>query len=117
MPSKRPASRSAEQHAASSIAQPVTNSAGRLPDSLESEINETPALSRSYKFHAYNVRWNYADKKRSPEWLCREVSRLRWHHRFHVTGISEVFEIDYSNKLLLDFRKYIISVVVLRGWF
>ena len=102
MPSKCSAARSAEQPAASSAAQPVTNSAGRLYDSLEAHIIEKPALSRIYKIHAYNVGWLYADKKRTAEQLSREVSRLWVDHRFHAIGISEVFEIGYSNKLILN---------------
>ena len=80
----------------------MTNSAVRLYDSPKAHITEKPALSRIYKIHAYNVGWLYADKKRRAEQLSREVSRLWVDHRFHAIGISEVFEIDSSNKLLLE---------------
>ena len=102
MSPKCSAARSAQPPAASSAAQPATNSAGRLYDSPKAHITEKPALSGIYKIHAYNVGWLYADKKRTAEQLSREVSRLWVDHRFHAIGISEVFEIDYSNKLLLE---------------
>ena len=71
-----------------------------------------PSSSLVYSFHAYNVGWNFTDKKRTAQWLGKELVQ-HWHeHGFNAIGISEVFEIEYAapQKLHVDVcRKEILA--------
>ena len=54
-----------------------------------------PAPRPVFGFSAYNVGWQFNDKKRDAWWLGAELVR-HWHEsNFHAIGISEVFEVEY----------------------
>ena len=89
------ATRSAEQPASSTAEQAATSQAA-------TSSAEQPALSQVYKFHGYNLGWNYTDKQRSAQWLSEELVRLWNEHGFHAIGLSEVFEIEYPRTTLLE---------------
>lgn len=65
----------------------------RLNASLLRDVHS--AEQPVYRFAAYNVGWNYNDKKRSAEWLSDEIVKVWQEHSFHAIGISEIFEVDY----------------------
>ena len=56
---------------------------------------ETP--HRVYCFDAYNVGWNYADRKRDEKWLADEICTLYREDSFDAIGISEIFEVEYDS--------------------
>ena len=85
----------------SSVAQPAQQTAASFwpTYSLPSRRTEFhgEAFSRIYSFHAYNVGWNWTDKKRNEEWLGREISKLYEQYNFDAVGISEIFEVEYGD--------------------
>ena len=88
---------------------------------------EQPASSPMYGFHAYNVGWNFTDKKRDHWWLGTELVRDWKEKKIHAIGISEVFEVDYPAdevKNVDDRRQDILKNLVKRlndevyaGWY
>ena len=76
-----------------SVAQPVRTSAPFLvkrPAEISSE-----EVTDSFLFAAYNVGWSLQDGRKTAKLLSQELLRVYKERRFHVIGISEIFEIDY----------------------
>ena len=76
------------------VAELLSSSAGQLePDSSA----EQPAGAITCKVGCWNVGWNYTSKIHSTAQLADELWRVWQLHDFDAFGLSEIFEVDYTN--------------------